>query len=74
MFGFMGFNDRDMAGSLRTYGAPGGGVWGFLMMHSNGITIRNTERVLVENCHASRMSGECFVASGRSRGTAKPGD
>jgi len=29
--------------------------------------------VLVENCHASRMSGECFVAGGRSRGAAKPG-
>lgn len=74
MFGFMGFNDRDMAGSLRTYGAPGGGVWGFLMKHSNGVTIRDTERVLVENCHASKMSGECFVAAGRSRGTAKPGE
>lgn len=29
--------------------------------------------MLVENCHASRMSVECFVAGGSSRGTVKPG-
>ena len=27
----------------------------------------------MENCHASRMSGECFVSGGPSRGTMKPG-
>ena len=72
MIGFMGFDERDKAGELGTRGAKY--IWGFGLKHCNGITISNTERVLVENCHASRMSGECFVAGGRSRGTAKPGE
>ncbi len=71
MFGFMGFDERDRAGGINVKGSNG--VWGFGLKHCNGITISNTERVLIENCHASRMSGECFVSGGRSRGTAKPG-
>ncbi|MCX6985556.1 MAG: hypothetical protein NT118_12535, partial [Lentisphaerae bacterium] len=71
MVGFMGFDERDKAGELRTRGSTA--VWGFALKHCNGISIRNTERVLVENCHASRMSGECFVSGGLSRGTVKPG-
>jgi hypothetical protein len=71
MIGFMGFDERDKAGELRTRGSTA--VWGFALKHCNAITIQDTERVLVENCHASRMSGECFVAGGRSRGAAKPG-
>ena len=43
------------------------------MKHCNAVNIDGTERVLVENCHASRMSGECFVSGGPSRGTVKPG-
>jgi hypothetical protein len=71
MLGFMGFDERDRAGGITVKGSNG--VWGFGLKHCNGITISNTERVLVENCHASKMSGECFVAGGRSRGTAQPG-
>ena len=71
MVGFMGFDERDKAGELRTRGSTA--VWGFALKPCNAISIRDTERVLVENCHASRMSGECFVAYGRSRGTVKPG-
>lgn len=71
MIGFMGFDERDKANSLKTRGSTY--IWGFGLKHCNAVTIRNTERVLVENCHASRMSGECFVANGRSRGAAKPG-
>lgn len=71
MLGFMGFDERDRAGGINVKGSNG--VWGFGLKHCNGITISNTERVLVENCHASKMSGECFVAGGRSRGTAQPG-
>jgi hypothetical protein len=71
MLGFMGFADRDQAGCLRTRGTCC--IWGFGLKHCNGITIGGTERVLVENCHASRMSGECFVSGGPSRGTARPG-
>ena len=71
MTGFMGFDERDKAGELGTRGSSA--IWGFALKHCNAISISNTERVLVENCHASRMSGECFVSGGRSRGTVKPG-
>lgn len=71
MLGFMGFADRDMAGCLPTRGSRY--IWGFGLKHCNAVTVGGTERVLVENCHASRMSGECFVSGGPSRGSAKPG-
>ena len=71
MTGFMGFDERDKAGYLNTRGSVH--IWGFGLMHCNGISINHTERVLVENCHASRMSGECFVARSRTRAAAKPG-
>ena len=71
LLGFMGFDEADKAGSLATRGTKF--VWGFGLKYCCAVDINNTERVLVENCHASRMSGECFVAGGRSRGTTKPG-
>ena len=70
MLGFMGFDERDKAGEMNTRGSTA--VWGFALKYCNAVTISDTERVLVENCHASRMSGECFVAGGRSRGTGVP--
>lgn len=71
MVGFMGFDERDKAGYINTRGSTC--IWGFGLKHCNGVSISGTERVLVENCHASRMSGECFVSGGPSRGTVKPG-
>lgn len=71
MLGFMGFDERDKAGYINTRGSTY--IWGFGLKHCNGITISGTERVLVENCHARRMSGECFVSAGKSRGAVKPG-
>jgi len=71
MTGFMGFDERDKAGEMRTRGSTA--IWGFGFKRCNAVTVSNTERVLVENCHASRMSSECFVAGGRSRGAVKPG-
>jgi hypothetical protein len=71
MTGFMGFDERDKAGYINTRGSTY--IWGFGLKHCNAVTISGTERVLVENCHASRMSGECFVSGGLSRGTVKPG-
>lgn len=63
--GGSGFDQRDQMGHLRTKGATG--VWGFYFMHCNALGISNTERVLVENCHARKMSAECFYSAGRSR-------
>lgn len=71
MIGFMGFDERDKAGQMNTRGSSH--VWGFALKPCNGISISDTERVLVQNCHASRMSGECFVSAGHSRGTVNPG-
>lgn len=69
--GFMGFDERDKAGELRTRGSTA--VWGFFLRPCHAMDIVNTRRVLVENCHASRMSGECFVSSSRSRAGLKDG-
>lgn len=69
--GFMGFDERDKAGELRTKGSQA--VWGFALKPCHAMDIVNTRRVLVENCHATRMSGECFVASSRSRASLKAG-
>ncbi len=71
MTGFMGFDERDKAGYINTRGSTY--IWGFGLKHCNAVTISSTERVLIENCHASRMSGECFVSGGISRGAVKPG-
>ena len=71
MIGFMGFDERDKAGYVNTRGSTY--IWGFALKHCNAVNIDGTERVLVENCHASRMSGECFVSGGPSRGSVKPG-
>jgi hypothetical protein len=72
MIGFMGFDEADKGGSLSTKGSTH--IWGFWLKYCKAIDIRNTERVLIENCHASKMSGEAFESQGRSRGTAKPGE
>jgi hypothetical protein len=65
MVGHMGFDQRDQAGAMRTHGA--GGVWGFYFKLCNALNVSGTERVLVENCHASRMSCECFYSQGPGR-------
>ena len=70
MLGNTGFDQRDQAGYLSLMGANN--VWGFYLKPCHGIMITQTERVLVENCHASKMSGECFYSSGRSRTWNKP--
>ena len=71
MIGFMGFDEADRADELGTKGATA--VWGLWLKSCYALGINGTERVLVENCHASRMSSECFVSGGPSRGTVKPG-
>jgi hypothetical protein len=71
MLGHMGFDARDQAGVMRTQG--GTAVWGFYFKPCAALSVCGTERVLVENCHASRMSQECFYSAGPGRsGTAEP--
>ena len=71
MVGHMGFDESDRAGLMRTFG--GTAVWGFYFKKCNALGISNTERVLVENCHARRMSAECFYSQSGSRvGSREP--
>ena len=71
MIGHMGFDERDKAGVMRTYG--GTAVWGMYFKPCSALCVQGTERVLVENCHARRMSVECFYSQGPGRsGTWEP--
>jgi hypothetical protein len=71
MIGSGGFDTRESAGCIKTRG--GSSVWGFYFKKSNATCVHNTERVYIENCHARKMSAECFYARGDSRkGTSVP--
>jgi hypothetical protein len=51
--------------SFRT--SSGGACWPVGMKPCQAVAIRNTERVLIENCHASRMNCEAFYCQGDAR-------
>jgi len=63
--GNMGFAERDQAGHFRTLGSRG--IWGQDLKTSYATGVRGTERVLVEDCHAYRMSLEAFWSGGPAR-------
>lgn len=50
----------EAAGSFRT--SSGHGYWACALKSCNAVTISGTERVLIENVHASRMASEAFYA------------
>ena len=72
MFGCYGFAERARGANLFCKG--GTSVYGFYFQKSNATCIINTKRVLVENCHAKRMSAECFYSMGKPRELAESGD
>ena len=63
--GCLGFEERDTVRWLKE--CAGTSVWGFYFKKSNASCIHGTKRVLFKNCHARRMSAECFYAEGNSR-------
>ncbi len=63
--GAVGFDRRDQTGHLPTKGATG--LWGFYFMKCNAMSIWSTRRVYVENCHARKMSAECFYSASAHR-------
>lgn len=65
MVGHTGFSGRDQCGGLRMQRVSP--MWGFYVKGCNAVAIRGTERVLVENCHATRMAAECFYSQSPSR-------
>jgi hypothetical protein len=70
MIGNTGFADSDIAVYFNLQGAWG--VWGMSLRPCNAVSIASTERVLVENCHARKMSVEAFVSGGNSRAAQPP--
>lgn len=70
LLGHTGFANRDQCGSLRTRGVTS--MWGMYLKGCNAVSIRNTTRTLIENCHARRMATEAFYAQGRSRTGTSP--
>jgi len=65
MVGHTGFDGRDQCGGLRMSGLSS--MWGFYVKGCNAVAIRGTERVVIENCHATRMAAECFYSQSPSR-------
>lgn len=71
--GGSGLDKRDQCGHrFDTKGATG--VWGFYFMKCNAMSIWSTRRVYVENCHARKMSAECFYSSSAYRTPDKEPD
>ncbi|MBI2301652.1 MAG: right-handed parallel beta-helix repeat-containing protein, partial [Armatimonadetes bacterium] len=68
--GNSGYADRDQCGWLRTEG--GTALWGMYFRFSAALNVNGTEHVLVENCHARKMSGECFYSQGPGRMGTQP--
>ena len=69
--GHSGFDQRRQCGSIPMRGACY--FWGFAAKSCNAVSVQNTQRVLIENCHATKMSSECFYsASGSRRGNHEP--
>ncbi len=60
MTGNVGCDERYKSGPQPVRGASS--LWGFYLNKSNATYVHNTERVYIENCHARRMSAECFYA------------
>lgn len=72
MIGGTGFAERESANNLMCHG--GTSVFGFYFHKSNATCIQRTKRVLVDNCHARKMSAECFYSMGVPREKADPED
>jgi hypothetical protein len=65
MVGHSGYDRRDACGNIGLLGASY--VWGFCANWCSAVGVYGTERVLLENCHGTRMSHECFYSRGPHR-------
>ena len=68
--GHTGYANKDQCGSMGIRRVPA--MWGMYLKGCNAVGIRNTTRVLVENCHAWHMATEAFYSQGRSRTGVAP--
>ncbi len=71
LIGGLGFKDRQKGAF---YGKGGSSVYGFYFNKSAAMLAKDTKRILIENCHARKMSGECFYSGGGAREFAEPAD
>jgi len=71
MIGGLGFKERAKGAKL---GRGGDSLYGFYFNKSNATYISDTKRVYIENCHARKMSAECFYSTGSAREFAEPAD
>ena len=69
LLGHTGLGEGPGWRSFRT--AAGRACWPMGMKPCQAIHVRNTERVLIENCHASRMNCEAFYCQGDARSGAR---
>ena len=65
MLGNLGFADWDLGFNMKCHG--GTSVYAFYFHKTNASCTIDTKRVLFENCHARKMSGECFYSMGHAR-------
>ncbi|MFH0797482.1 MAG: hypothetical protein V2A65_10615 [Candidatus Omnitrophota bacterium] len=65
MVGHSGYDKRDCCGNIPLLGAWY--IWGFFANWCAGVGVHGTERVLLENCHGTGMSHECFYSRGPHR-------
>jgi hypothetical protein len=71
MVGHTGLGEGPGWHSFKT--SSGKACWPVGLKPCSAMHISNTERVLIENCHASKMNTEAFYCQGRSRsGTNEP--
>ncbi len=73
--GFSGFAERELMLTRKVdgYRTPFDTIYGMYLKPCRAVHISSPERLLVEDCHASGMSAECFYSSSASRmGTYDP--
>ncbi len=71
MIGHTGYENKDQCGNMSIRRVPS--MWGMYLRGCHALGVRNTRRVMVDNCHARRMATEAFYSQGRSRmGLAEP--
>ncbi len=67
--GFSGFAERELmlTRKVQGYSTPIDTIYGMYLKPCRALRISSPERLLVENCHATGMSAECFYSQSTSR-------
>ena len=67
--GFSGFAERELmlTRKVQGYRTPIDTIYGMYLKPCRALRISSPERLLVENCHATGMSAECFYSQSTSR-------